>query len=213
MKKAHFSRVLTFLPLILLSATALQADVKYSYQGKPYDFFTPPFTAGESLSGYLITSSVLPANLFDVDVESYITSYWFSDGVDIWTPSNSFIVDSIPSHGVVGAVGGFQVSTDPSSNITDWALTLATEGGINDLYTCGPGGIGLQSECGGGFVTEIINIVTGPNPVDVAGAATSADSVGTWSFAATPEPVAGLPAMMGLLLAGALVLKRKQAAR
>jgi hypothetical protein len=94
----------------------------YTYHGDHFTSFSgspSPYTTSNSIAGFF-TTYPLPSNLTGVDITSEILNFWFTDGVNTLTPSNTGF--PIP----IGATGGprFVVSTDSQGNIKSWDVTL-----------------------------------------------------------------------------------------
>lgn len=162
---------------VLLAAMAFAATGLYAGGPATYTYTGNHFTSGgypytDSITGYFITSA-LAANLSAADITSAVSTFSFSDGINILTPANASASET-----------RFVVSTDAVGNIASWDVTLISNApppnnnaiitcrGISTYFNSCPNGPGdLAYESNGQF--------EGYNQADA----------GTWSGLAT----SGLP--------------------
>lgn len=99
----------------LLLCSSLATAATYVYQGMNYEsVIGTNYTTSMRLTGSFTTAAALPGSLLNQDIGptglNLVQSWSFNDGVNTYTPANSYIVP-IPG-------GGFQVSTGADGSIT-----------------------------------------------------------------------------------------------
>lgn len=83
----------------------------YSYQGAPYETAVAPLTVGGSVTGSLTLKAPLPPATSYFDASVFLEDYFFTDGNDVYTPSNSVLCS-------------FRIETDLRGDIFDWVIAL-----------------------------------------------------------------------------------------
>jgi len=113
--------------LLLVAALCVSPGLSattYIYSGAPYTLvqnFTNPcgagpcanYSLGEKISGQFTTAAPLAPNLVNQNVLPSVTSYVFSDGIDIYSSAN-----------LNSRVDNFVFSTDASGMITSWNVII-----------------------------------------------------------------------------------------
>jgi len=152
----------------------LYATTTYSYTGSnlgPDPGYTfAPFTSSDYVHGYFQVNSPLSADLPNMtDITGLVTNFWFTDGVDTFTPSTPGIADSL------------LVQTSSTGAIVAWSLDLDSSQGIilscnldfSGSDSCSPGnGWGV-----GGAGDEVFHVGGAVGVVEA--------SPGSWT---APEP-------------------------
>jgi uncharacterized repeat protein (TIGR03803 family) len=113
--------------LTLCAATAATGTT-YTYQGNHFTSAQSPYTTSDYITGYFVTATALTGGLDAVEITSDVSTFWFTDGVNTLTPSNSNPSET-----------RFVVSTDTRGNISSWDVTLITNVAVpNDdaIFTC-----------------------------------------------------------------------------
>lgn len=196
-------RILRSSLCLLLMAVGSQAMAQvttYSYQSNAFDFFFPPYSAANRISGSLTLDAPLPPST-TTDLTATLTTFSFTDGVAIRDFSNTTICD-------------FQITTNAQGRVANWSILLRQDDpgptGFQhslETYGAGPDQAGFSATPGTtGCGTLPFNEVGASNvPIGPAG----------WTggpITATSVPsLSGLPlAVLTLLLAlGGLVTLRK----
>jgi hypothetical protein len=107
------------LSVLMLFFSAANWAATYIYQGNNYSTIIVGTTYSTSMhiSGSFTTANPLPANLSSTDIgptgSNLVQSWSFNDGVNTYTPANSYIVQI-----------GFTVTTDSSGNISQYSIGI-----------------------------------------------------------------------------------------
>jgi len=174
-----------------IGAPLAQADIQYSYTGNAFTNATGVYSTADSISGFFTLNSTLGNNFSFQTIIPKTFSF---------TDQHQVLTDSTPS-----LVTDFEVSTDAAGIITQWSITIETNGGAPPLTEFLTENALTQADAA--IITDAIGnpISLGNNPRDGAGV------WATTSIAAVPEPD-----FSGLLLLGVLVtgfLARNQVAK
>jgi hypothetical protein len=171
------------LACLFLSATGARADTfTYTYTGNDFTTFSGPYTGSDKVTGTVVLSAPLPANLPPTtDETALLVSYSFSDGVQTLTNLNS-------------AADVFSFETSATGAIDSWFI----------LFFSTPSATQINTSKAPSFNTFDFG---GPNPL-VTPFGENFGSAGVWSGpveGTVPEP--GTLSMMfsGLLGLGLLV--------
>jgi len=127
------------LSLILILVVSAANAAEYFYTGPSFQEAAGVYTTNDRISGTFTTADLLADNLPEsTDITSLVESYQFSDGHQVFTESNSTIIQ-------------FKVGTDYYGKPTTWGITLwesPVTGTQDDLvnivetaYTTGPNGL------------------------------------------------------------------------
>jgi hypothetical protein len=109
------------LACLFLSATGARADTVYTYTGNDFTLVQGPYTTLDSVTGTIVLSAPLPANLSSfTDETALLISYSFSDGVQTLTNLNSH-------------ADHFDFQTSPSGAITLWNISFITVPPTNEI--------------------------------------------------------------------------------
>lgn len=204
---SRWCRWALFAGLVAVAAPALGQTTTYTYQGNNYDSlaFPPPsiFDFTMSVSGSFTRPIPLPPNLALTNVNDGDLDFSMSNGVRVFTPTNS-------------SVCTFEVSTGTNGQIVAWNILLRELGPIpvNDpqatLLTQR-----IVSATDGGFVS----ISSGVDCDPVLGSSDAAlveNNPGSWTNDAMGVPVlpkwAWVLLMALLAIAGATALRSRQRA-
>lgn len=97
---------------LLLAFSAAQAqETTYTFQSQPFNEVFGTYTPGQTLTGSITLSELLPANS-STNVNSTLVSYSFTDGVVTLDDTNSEIVS------------GIILTTDANARIQSYAMTF-----------------------------------------------------------------------------------------
>jgi len=102
------------LAVVVLTATVVQADITYTYTGKPFTDVSGPYTTSDR-----VTATVTLASPFGPNMPLTIVTplaFSFSDGVQTITDLNA-------------ASSSFRFGTGPTGSITIWSLFASLLGG------------------------------------------------------------------------------------
>ena len=92
----------------------------YTYHGNPFTDARLPFTTSNSITGSVTLSAALPPDLPYQEVT--VSSFSFSDGINTWDQTNSYLNTAPPS--LIG------VSTDAHGAIDAWTIVLVGDSGL-----------------------------------------------------------------------------------
>ena len=126
--------------VLLMVFPAMADSYTYTYTGNPFEWYSPPYSASNFISGYFTTAAPLAANLHEVRIDNDILSFSFTDGS----------VNTITSP-LVGLFNeAFFISTDSHGDITAWDIGMVS----GDWTANPPTNIGLFT-CKG--ITDLVN--------------------------------------------------------
>jgi hypothetical protein len=154
-------------------APSASADAVYTYTGNAFTSFSgvDSCTSGVgecSISGSFTLSSPLPDSA-TFPTSPTPTKYSFTDGTNVWTPSNS-------------SLAYFEFGTNAGGNIDAWIISIYQATNPEEtLYTCG------SSVCGSSFhYTGYDNSqFVETSPFSVLGNALVTNTPGTWTESST----------------------------
>jgi len=192
MKKTYCKVTMMVISLFLTVTLASPAIAEtYTYTGDPFSHFeygatSPPYI---NFSGsFTYVPALAPGTDFNLEVVP-IFPYSFTDGVHIWTESNSVRDD-------------FQVNTDLAGHIDSWWITLM-------IGQSGPGNTYEMAHSRGGQTMDGYDWMQGNNPQFYA--STESGEMGSWQGGgitpSVPEPSTML--LLGSGLLGLVGLRRK----
>lgn len=101
---------INFVFVVLFFCNFSVLAVTYTYNGPNFQFVSGPYATSNNISGYLETDQELAPNLQANVIVEPILNYEFTDGVQVFDPTNSILV--------------FAVETDENSKIQKWALSI-----------------------------------------------------------------------------------------
>jgi hypothetical protein len=185
----------------------------YTYAGNNFDTVSGSYTTAMSVSGSFSLASALPANMPSANISGSLVDYQFTDGVNVFNTTNSY-------------VAGFFVSTDATGGPEFWAITLwpspppTLQGQMFEVVQTQRSNFArgqqvFEEDLGGTFTCG-----TAGNPC-VSAVPTSTNNgsrlaAGVWTVAGAPNNAVptlgtwGLLVMSLLLIAGSILMMRRQ---
>jgi hypothetical protein len=161
-----------------LPAPAL-ADAIYRYESNTFILVVPPYSQTDAVSGTVVLSQELSADLDLTDVTDQVVSWSFTAGGDGFTWSGT--------DGSTAVGASFQLGTDAGGNIDTWNVNLFDPLGTRSLQTIDDPS---QTE-------PVVDVVRELRP-QLRTLAGRAGSPGTWTL--VPEPATA--SLLGLGLTG-----------
>ncbi|WP_157976592.1 hypothetical protein [Parahaliea mediterranea] len=115
MASGKLAAVLLFLPCF-----SFGQSTRYEYTGAPVERIDAgtAYVTGAVVTGFIETTSPLPANLVDVDIGAQISDWSFNDTVNTVAAGAGIFYDAL------GAGPQLIVSTDATGNIVSWNFFL-----------------------------------------------------------------------------------------
>jgi len=169
--------------MAVLGAASANASVTYDYTGSDFTSFSGPYTATDSVTGFITFASPLPANLALTDETANITAFSFFDGLQTISSSN----------GTITATFGTNALGSP----TAWEVH-ADIGLFQGITLTGP-----QDSSPGDSVFDGIS--------PIASGSASNGTAGSWAMtAAVPEPSTWAMMILGFFGIGFMAYRRKQ---